>query len=127
MPEDYIDEKGRLDKERLNSVLTKRYEDTTGPESFVTEQDGWENNQIASAILNVGAKDRVKANQFEDFEYVFDEEQRVDFIKATVADKLLDENLDEPKISERQKKGKNDLNSAFISTISTSNGYARST
>ncbi|KND01288.1 uncharacterized protein SPPG_03097 [Spizellomyces punctatus DAOM BR117] len=86
MPQDYITEKGKLDKKKQESVLYARYEDNGDIESFVTEQEQWEQNQIVKSLAKVGTKDKAKKDE-EDFEYVFDDEQRVDFILEAVAEK----------------------------------------
>ena len=52
MPEDYITEKGKLDKKKQESVLYQRYEDAiVDPEKFVSEQEQWENNQVCLFFL----------------------------------------------------------------------------
>jgi len=45
MPEDYITEKGKLDKKKQDSVLYKRYEEED-PSQFISEQDQWEQEQV---------------------------------------------------------------------------------
>ncbi|KAJ3312646.1 hypothetical protein HDV04_002788 [Boothiomyces sp. JEL0838] len=76
MPEDFITEKGKLDKKKQESVLYGRYEEPT--DKIVSEQDQWEENQIQK---NIGKQSKAKKPQDEmDFEYVFDEKERVEFI-----------------------------------------------
>ncbi|CAG8631534.1 10546_t:CDS:2, partial [Scutellospora calospora] len=77
MPEDYITEKGKIDKKRKESVLYQRYEEDRDPNKFVTDQDQWEQTQIVKSQLKVGAKDRTKEE--EDYSYVFDD-QAIDFL-----------------------------------------------
>jgi pre-mRNA-splicing factor ATP-dependent RNA helicase DHX16 len=48
MPEDYITEKGKLDKKKQESVLHKRYEENDDPEAFISEQSKWEDHQVRS-------------------------------------------------------------------------------
>lgn len=102
MPEDYITEKGKLDKKKQESVLYRRYEDAEGgyggglatgeTTKFVSEQEQWENEQISKSLLKVGAKD--KPVEEDVFEYVFDEEQQIDFIlESTVKSKGIDEDV----------------------------------
>ncbi|CAG8480443.1 3773_t:CDS:10 [Cetraspora pellucida] len=77
MPEDYITEKGKIDKKRKESVLYQRYEEDRDPNKFVTDQDQWEQTQIVKSQLKVGAQDRIKDD--EDYSYVFDD-QAIDFL-----------------------------------------------
>jgi len=51
MPEDYITEKGKLDKKKQESVLYSRYEDDENKDSFVTEQDRWEEQQVNKKLI----------------------------------------------------------------------------
>ena len=79
MPEDYITEKGKLDKKRLDNVLYQRYEDEDG-DKFTNEQEQWEKEQISKSTVRIGSKDQKLKNDDEGFDYVFDEEQQLDFI-----------------------------------------------
>ncbi|KAJ3057079.1 hypothetical protein HDU99_007332, partial [Rhizoclosmatium hyalinum] len=79
MPDDYITEKGKLDKKKQESVLYKRYEDNEDPDAFISEQTVWEDHQIRNAKLETKAQQ----DEFE-FDYVFDEEQHVQFIQDAV-------------------------------------------
>jgi hypothetical protein len=44
MPEDYITEKGKLDKKKQEAALKQRYQESD--ESFITEQQIWEDLQV---------------------------------------------------------------------------------
>ncbi|KAI8922414.1 pre-mRNA splicing factor [Powellomyces hirtus] len=103
MPDDYITEKGKLDKKKQESVLYARYEEGEDINSFVTEQEQWEQNQIIKSLASTGAKP--KAGK-EDFEYVFDEEQRIDFILEAAAEKeeILKMTDSEPKMTDAERK-----------------------
>lgn len=57
MPEDYITEKGKLDKKKMDAVLIKRYEDTGDMQNFVSEQDQWEKNQVCYLCVAFGVLD----------------------------------------------------------------------
>ncbi|CAG8557268.1 952_t:CDS:10, partial [Paraglomus occultum] len=72
MPEDYITEKGKIDKRKKEQALYQRYEEKRDNQFFSTEQEQWESNQIAKSSLNVGAQDRQKGDNYE---YVFDEKE----------------------------------------------------
>lgn len=84
MVQDYITEKGKLDRKRLESALYKRYEEE--PEEngkFINEQEIWEEHQISMAQQQVSKATAVKTPSSEkpllmeadDYDYVFDEQQ----------------------------------------------------
>ncbi|CAG8442898.1 18870_t:CDS:10 [Acaulospora morrowiae] len=77
MPEDYITEKGKIDKKKKESVLYQRYEEDRDPNKHVTEQEQWEKNQIDKSQLKVGARDKIKEE--DEYDYVFDD-QAIDFL-----------------------------------------------
>ncbi|CAG8854361.1 32621_t:CDS:2, partial [Gigaspora margarita] len=64
MPEDYITEKGKIDKKRKEEALFQRYEEDRDPNKFVTDQDQWEQTQIVKSQLKVGAQDRIKEEDY---------------------------------------------------------------
>lgn len=71
---DYITEKGKIDRKKKESALYKRYEDE---DKFVSEQDQWEQEQIKKSTT------RIEKSQPEDeYDYVFDEDQKIDFVLA---------------------------------------------
>ncbi|KAI8895818.1 hypothetical protein BC833DRAFT_136194 [Globomyces pollinis-pini] len=111
MPEDYITEKGKLDKKKKDAVLYKRYEDNKkNPENetFVSEQSNWEDSKIEKLLAKTGAKDRVPKEEAE-FDYVFDEDQRINFIVEKAAQSQFLVNDDKPQMSEAERKGNNVL------------------
>ncbi|KAH0555932.1 hypothetical protein GP486_006123, partial [Trichoglossum hirsutum] len=79
LPEDYITEKGKIDKKRKEEALYKRYvdRDEHGQERFVTEQEEWEREQTARAKAQITRAERVDEG---DYEYVFDDAQKINFI-----------------------------------------------
>lgn len=77
MPDDYITEKGKIDRKKKEAVLYQRYEDAKEGQ-FVTDQDTWEEAQTQKSQAKVGARDRVPVE--DEYEFVFDESQRVAFI-----------------------------------------------
>lgn len=79
LPEDYITEKGKIDKKRKEEALYKRYvdRDEHGQERFVTEQEEWEREQTAKAKAQISRPERVDEG---DYEYVFDDAQKINFI-----------------------------------------------
>ena len=79
LPEDYITEKGKIDKKRKEEALYKRYvdRDEHGQERFVTEQEEWEREQTAKAKAQISRAERIDEG---DYEYVFDDAQKINFI-----------------------------------------------
>jgi pre-mRNA-splicing factor ATP-dependent RNA helicase DHX16 len=73
IPDGYEDERGRIDKEKRDAVLTTRYADD---EEVKTEQELWEEEQSKIASVHFGARDRKKPS--EDYEFVF--EDQINFI-----------------------------------------------
>ncbi|GAA5810590.1 hypothetical protein MFLAVUS_004013 [Mucor flavus] len=73
MPEDYITEKGKIDRKKKEGALYKRYEEE---EKFETEHDVWEKSQIQKATKKPSAVEE------DEYDYVFDEDQKIDFVMA---------------------------------------------
>lgn len=84
IPDGYEDERGRIDKQKRDAVLTTRYADD---EEVKTEQEIWEEEQSKIASVHFGARDRKKPA--EDYEYVF--EDQINF----VANEMMKGNLEE--------------------------------
>lgn len=82
MPEDYITEKGKIDRKKKEEALYKRYvdRDEHGQERFVTEQEEWEREQTTKAKAQIAQKERVDDGNYE---YVFDDAQKINFIMDT--------------------------------------------
>lgn len=82
MPEDYITEKGKIDRKKKEEALYKRYvdRDEHGQERFVTEQEEWEREQTTKAKAQIAQKERVDEGNYE---YVFDDAQKINFIVDT--------------------------------------------
>ncbi|PHH86475.1 hypothetical protein CDD83_10196 [Cordyceps sp. RAO-2017] len=75
MPEDYITEKGKLDRKKKEEALYKRYvdRDEYGQEKFVTEHEEWEREQTAKAKAQVKRAERDEDN----YNYVLDDAQYI--------------------------------------------------
>ncbi|KAJ1560194.1 hypothetical protein HK405_007923, partial [Cladochytrium tenue] len=101
MPEDYITEKGKLDKKKQEAALKQRYQETD--ESYVPDQQIWEDLQIQNAILPGTKKQAQKTDEFE-FDYVFDEEQHIKFIMESAVLEAAEDADQTPKISEEERK-----------------------
>lgn len=79
LPEDYITEKGKIDRKKKEEALYKRYvdRDEYGHEKFVTEQEEWELEQTAKAKAQITRAERVDVGEYE---YVFDDTQKINFV-----------------------------------------------
>lgn len=103
LPEDYITEQGKIDKKKKESVLYKRYEENKAKDDqFVTDIDQWEASQTRHSTFKTGAMD--KPELVEDYEYVFDESQTIQFVMdrafggegtMSAKDKALQAQIDE--------------------------------
>ncbi|KAG5965687.1 hypothetical protein E4U56_001591 [Claviceps arundinis] len=82
MPEDYITEKGKLDRKKKEEALYKRYveKDEYGQEKFVTEHEEWELEQTAKAKAQI---QRPEMDNNEDYSYVMDDEQYIQWTLDT--------------------------------------------
>ncbi|KAJ3379990.1 hypothetical protein HDU84_006254 [Entophlyctis sp. JEL0112] len=99
----YMAKKGKLDKKKKESVLYKRYEDNEDPDAFVSEQTIWEDHQIRNSKVEVKQQG---ADEFE-FDYVFDEEQHVQFIQEAVvgdSDEDDEEAAEQKRMTEAERK-----------------------
>jgi pre-mRNA-splicing factor ATP-dependent RNA helicase DHX16 len=79
MPEDYITEKGKIDRKKKEDAMYKRYvdRDEYGQEKFVTEHEEWEREQAAKAKAQVQSRERVDNGEYD---YVLDEEQGIKWV-----------------------------------------------
>lgn len=96
MPEDYITEKGKIDRERKKKAMYGLHveRDEYGQEKFVTEKEEWEREEKLKAKAQISYSERVDEG---DYEYVFDDTQKIKF----VLDARLDGN-DEPMTKEQK-------------------------
>jgi len=102
LPDDYINEQGKIDKKKKENALYQRYEEAKPKDDqFVTDVDQWEASQTRHSTFKTGAMD--KAELVDDYEYVFDESQTIKFVmestlapqnKMSAADKLLQAQID---------------------------------
>ncbi|RDW79865.1 putative pre-mRNA splicing protein PRP2 [Coleophoma cylindrospora] len=79
MPEDYITEKGKIDRKKKEDAMYKRYvdRDEYGQERFVTEHEEWEREQAAKAKAQIASTERVDNGEYD---YVLDEEQGIKWV-----------------------------------------------
>ncbi|KAI7905673.1 P-loop containing nucleoside triphosphate hydrolase protein [Cokeromyces recurvatus] len=80
MPEDYITEKGKIDRKKKESALYKRYEED---EKYETEHDIWERSQIDKAAAKISS-----ASVDDQYDYVFDEDQKIDFVMSATMNEM---------------------------------------
>lgn len=102
LPEDYLTEQGKIDREKKKKALYQRYEEAKPKDDqFVTDVDQWEANQTRHSTFKTGAMDKREIVQ--DYDYVFDESQTIKFVmdqalnpvnKMSAADKLLASQLE---------------------------------
>ncbi|KAJ2082437.1 hypothetical protein H4R24_001605 [Coemansia sp. RSA 988] len=99
MPEDYITEKGKIDRKKKQDALFKRYEDTGARRSakdgapVLSEQEQWERQQINKSSTKTGTKERSTAQDPEgkEYDYVLDLENVNFVLEDTLnADKKID-------------------------------------
>merc|ERR1711939_37039 len=80
MPDDYITEKGKIDKKKKEEAMYKRYvdRDEYGQEKMVTEHDEWEREQASKAKAQIQSRER---NDDNEYDYVLDAEQGIKWIQ----------------------------------------------
>ena len=69
MPDGYEDERGRINKEKRDALLTARYE---AEEELKTEQELWEEDQVKIATVKFGSKDQKEKLKVDNYDYVFE-------------------------------------------------------
>lgn len=81
LPEDYITEKGKIDKRKKEQALYQRYveRDESGREKYVTEHEEWEREQTKRAEGQIKRSEYVDEG---DYGYVFDESQQMKFVMS---------------------------------------------
>lgn len=79
MPDDYITEKGKIDRKKKEEAMYKRYvdKDEYGQEKFVTEHEEWEREQAAKAKSQIKSTERLDEGEYD---YVLDEEQGIKWV-----------------------------------------------
>lgn len=77
MPEAYVRDDGKIDKEKREEALNARYVDE---EQGPTEQEAWEDHQIAKATAKYGSRDK-KSGQ-KQYDMVF--EDQIEFIESQI-------------------------------------------
>ncbi|KAG5651047.1 hypothetical protein H0H81_010081, partial [Sphagnurus paluster] len=102
LPEDYITEQGKIDKKKKENALYQRYEEAKPKDDqFVTDIDQWEASQTQHSTFRTGAMDKEEIH--DDYEYVFDESQTIQFVMdarpsdinpMTAAEKLLQSQIE---------------------------------
>jgi len=121
LPEDYLTEQGKIDKEKKQNALYKRYEEAKPKDDqFTTDVDQWEASQTLHSTFRTGALD--KKNIVDDYEYVFDESQTIKFVMdqtlkgegmMSAKDKLLHQQIEE---AEKRGQHPNPISGQFLLT-----------
>jgi len=116
LPEDYLTEQGKIDKEKKRNALYQRYEEAKPKDDqFTTDVDQWEASQTQHSTFRTGALD--KKEVVDDYEYVFDESQTIKFVMdqtmsgegmMSAKDKLLHQ-----QIEEAEKRGQHPNNTSW--------------
>lgn len=77
MPEDYLTEKGKMDRKKKEDALYKRYveKDEYGQEKFVTEHDEWEREQTLKAKAQILRPELENT----EYDYVMDDTQYINW------------------------------------------------
>lgn len=99
LPSDYITEKGKIDRARKESALFARYQGGRDDVKHETEQDIWEAEQTRKATAKHGRKEEPSTLAEDDYEYVFDDTQQIDFVAdiTQAGSQPLEELLNEKK------------------------------
>lgn len=106
LPDDYITEQGKMDKKKRHNALYQRYEENKPVDGqFVTDVDSWEESQRDKTNLRTGALDKEFVE--EEFEYVFDDTQKIEFLQDERMGGTLTKEAQEmiERIDELEKKG----------------------
>ncbi|MCJ1352721.1 MAG: hypothetical protein MMC33_002705 [Icmadophila ericetorum] len=79
LPEDYITEKGKIDRKKKQEALYKRdiARDEYGKEKYVDDVEEWEREQTQKAKAQINRAERVDEGEYE---YVFDDAQKIKFV-----------------------------------------------
>ncbi|KAK9476674.1 P-loop containing nucleoside triphosphate hydrolase protein [Lipomyces japonicus] len=84
LPEDYLAEKGRINRKKKEELLYQRYSDAGGgggdyKRKVITDESRWEDEQARKATAK--RKTREFDQQEQDYEFVIDESTRIDFLQ----------------------------------------------
>jgi pre-mRNA-splicing factor ATP-dependent RNA helicase DHX16 len=105
LPSDYITEKGMIDRKRKESALYARYQGGQDAAREATEQERWEAEQTRKAMARHGPQKHEQGQAEEEYEYVFDDTQHIEFVVDEADRDPGDQNLPAVKmLTERQKK-----------------------
>lgn len=99
LPEDYFTKHGKIDNKRKEKTLYQRYKPTEKSESR-REEEQWELEQRTKAIMPGANKKKKEETAEEQYEYVFDDSQYVDFEVDDINKEAKDEG-EQKKLLER--------------------------
>ncbi|KAK9458141.1 P-loop containing nucleoside triphosphate hydrolase protein [Dipodascopsis uninucleata] len=79
MPEDYLEEKGKINRKKKEELLYQRYSDMPVDKrrKLVTDESQWEEEQSRRSA----ARAKAAASAERDYDFVVDESQRIDFLE----------------------------------------------
>lgn len=105
LPEDYLTEKGKIDKKRKEAVLYQRYNEVNNKKSqHTTDLDSWEDEQRGRASITSGSRKKTVEPETEEYEYVFDAAQNIDFVTDAVSTMTKEEMQLQERIREEEKR-----------------------
>lgn len=102
LPEDYFTEQGKIDKKRKEAVLHQRYSEANKK----SKHDGetWEDEQRNRANIVTKTRKNDLPVETEEYEFVFDPAQNIDFIADSVSTMTKEQELLEAKIRQEEKR-----------------------
>lgn len=104
LPEDYFTEQGKIDKKRKESVLHRRYNEVNNSRSYhKPEHETWEEEQRHRATISSKSKEK-KPDQSDDYEFVFDPTQSIDFVTDAISTMNQEQELFEAQVKEQEKR-----------------------
>lgn len=104
LPDDYFTEKGKIDKKRKEAVLHQRYNEVNNKKSqHSTDIDSWETEQRSKALIPVGSKRKAEPEE-DEYEYVFDPAQNIDFVTDATSTMTKEQQQLEAQIREEEKR-----------------------
>lgn len=78
LPEDYITDQGKIDRKRKEDTLYTKQKEVG---KIISDYDQWENQQVAQVKKSkIAHPDEIVAPNQEEYDYVFDDSQNIDFL-----------------------------------------------
>lgn len=102
LPEDYFTEQGKIDKRRKEAVLHQRYSEANKKTKH--DNETWEDEQRNRANIVTKTRKKETPIETEEYEFVFDPAQNIDFIADSVSTMTKEQELLEAKIREEERR-----------------------